>query len=53
MGEQEALFCFLDGLCGWAKIEFERHRVQDLPSTIAAVESLLKFKESPQRDKVR
>jgi len=33
-GEQDALFCFLDGLCGWSKMELERRRVQDLASAI-------------------
>ena len=42
--EQDALFCFLDGLRSWAKIELERHGVQDLTSVIAAVESLIEFK---------
>jgi len=44
MGEQEALFCFLDGLCGWAKMELERYGLQDLTSAIAAAKSLIELK---------
>jgi len=51
MGEQDVLFCLLDGLCGWAKMEFKRRGVHDLPSTIVAIESLIELKRSPLRDK--
>ena len=53
MGEQDALFRFLDGLCEWAKIELERRGVQDLAFTIAATKSLIEFKETHQRDKAK
>jgi len=43
MGEQDALFCFLDGLRGWARMELERRSVQDLASAIAAAESLIEL----------
>jgi len=49
MGEQDALFCFLGGLCGWAEMELERRGVQDLASTIAAVESLIEFKRESSK----
>ena len=49
MGEQDALFCFLDDLCGWAKIELERREVQDLTSAIAAAESLIEFIRDSQK----
>jgi len=49
MREQDSLFCFLDGLCGWAKIELERRGVQDLASVIAAAESLMEFKRDSQK----
>jgi len=52
MGEQDAVSYFLDGLCGWVKMELER-RVQDLASAIAAVESLIEYKRDHQRDKAR
>jgi len=44
MGEQDTLFYFLDGLCGWTKLELERRRVQDLAFAIVAAESLVEFK---------
>ena len=44
MGEQDTLFCFLDSLRGWAKIELEKRGVQDLTSTIPVAESLIEFK---------
>jgi len=44
MGEQDALFCFLDSLCDWAKMEPERRGVQELASMITTVESLNEFK---------
>ncbi|KAG8611914.1 hypothetical protein MANES_S041516v8 [Manihot esculenta] len=43
MGEKDALFCFLDGLTSWAKLELQRRGVQDLASAIAAAESLIEF----------
>ena len=49
MGEQDALFCFLDGLCGWAKMELERRGVQDLASAIGAAESLIEFKRDSSK----
>ena len=44
MEEQNALFCFLNGLQGWAKMELKRHKMQELASAIASVESLIEFK---------
>ena len=41
VGEQDSLFCFMDGLCAWAKMKLKRRGVQDLASTIGVVESLL------------
>ena len=49
MREQDALFYFLDGLCGWAKMELQRRSVQDLASAIAAVKTLVEFKEFPKK----
>jgi len=49
MGEQDALFCFLDGLCGWTKMELERRGVQDLASAIVAAESLIEFKRDSSK----
>ena len=49
MGKQDALFCFLDGLRGWARIELERCGVQELASTIAAVESLIELKRDSSK----
>jgi len=44
MREQDALFCFLDGLCGWVKVELERHGEQDLNSTLSLPKSPTEFK---------
>ena len=49
MGEQDALFCFLDGLRGWARMELERRGVQDLASAIAAAESLIELKRDSSK----
>ena len=49
MEEQDVLFYFLDDICGWAKMECERRRVQDLASTIAAAESLFEFKRESSK----
>jgi len=49
MGEQDALFCFLDGLRGWARMELERRGVQDLASAITAAESLIELKRDSSR----
>jgi len=49
IGEQDALFCFLDGLQGWARMELERRGVQDLASTIAAAESLIELKRDSSK----
>ncbi|KAJ7949903.1 Gag-asp_proteas domain-containing protein [Quillaja saponaria] len=43
--DKEALFTFTDGLQPWAKLELQRRGVQDLASTIAAAESLIKFRK--------
>jgi len=51
MREQDAVFCFLDGLCGWAKMKLKRRGVQDLAFTIAAAESLIKFKRESSEGK--
>ena len=45
MSEQDALFYFLDGLCGWAKMELKRRGVQDLASAIATAEALVEYKK--------
>jgi len=44
MREQYALFCFLNGLCGWAKMELERRGIQDLTSGITVTELINEFK---------
>jgi len=44
MGEQDVLFRSLDGLCGWAMLELERHGVQGLALAITSAESLIKSK---------
>ena len=49
MGEQDALFCFLDGLRGWAKMELERRGAQDLAFTIAAAETLIELKRDSSK----
>jgi len=49
MGEQDALFCFFDGLRGCAKMELERRGVQDLASAITAAESLIEFKRESSK----
>ena len=49
IGEQDALFCFLDGLCGCAKTKLERCGVQDIASAIAAAESLIEFKRDSSK----
>jgi len=49
MGEQDALFCFLDGLRGSARMELERRGVQDLSSAIAAAESLIELKRDSSK----
>jgi len=49
MGEQDTLFFFLDGLCGWAKMELERCGVQDLTSAVAVAETLIKFKRESSK----
>ncbi|KAF2282384.1 hypothetical protein GH714_044001 [Hevea brasiliensis] len=52
MGEKDALFCFLDGLSNWAKMELQRRGVQDLATAMAAAESLIEFKrKEPSKDK--
>ena len=49
IGEEVALFAFLDGLSGWAKTELERHGVQDLASVVATAESLNEYKRDSER----
>ena len=49
IGEQDALLCFLDGLCGCAKTKLERRGVQDIASAIAAAESLIEFKRDSSK----
>ena len=49
MGEQDTLFCFLDGLRGWARMELERRGVQDLASAIAATECLIELKRDSSK----
>ncbi|KAF2319762.1 hypothetical protein GH714_018609 [Hevea brasiliensis] len=52
MGEKDALFCFLDSLSNWAKLELQRRGVQDLATAMAAAESLIEFKrKEPSKDK--
>ncbi|GJW95402.1 ATP-binding cassette subfamily C member 8 [Tanacetum coccineum] len=43
LSDQDSLFYFLDGLQGWAKMELERRRVQDLSTAIAHAEALIDF----------
>ena len=45
MGQNDALFSFLDGLQNWAKMELRRRGVQDLASAIAAAESLTEYRK--------
>jgi len=52
MGEQDAL-CYFLSLCGWVKMELKRRDMQDLTSAITAAKTLVEFKRSPLRDKVR
>ena len=49
MGEQDALFCFPDGLSNWAWTELERHRVRDLGSAIATAECLVELKRDSSK----
>ena len=53
MRDHDALFCFLDGLHRWAKVELNRHKVQDLALVIVAVESLIKFKRESSKERGR
>ena len=45
VGKHGELFCFLDGLEGWAKMGLKRCGVQDLAFAIATAESLIEFKK--------
>ena len=49
MGEEDALFAFLDGLSGCAKAGLGRRGVQDLASTVFAVESLTEYKRDSSK----
>jgi len=49
MGEQDALFFFLDGLCGWAKMELKRCGVQDIVSVITVAKTLVEFKRESSK----
>ena len=49
MGEQDTLFCFLDGLRSWARMELERRGVQDFTFAIAAAESLIELKKDSSK----
>jgi len=49
MGEQDALFCFLDDPCAYDKMELETCGVQDLASAIAVAESLIEFKRKSSK----
>lgn len=53
MGEHGALFYFLDGIQGWAKMELKRPEVQAFASAIVATELLTEFKRNVGRDEVR
>ena len=44
MSEKEALFCFLDGLTRWAKLELERRGVKDLATAMAVADSQIEFR---------
>ena len=43
LSDKDQLFFFMDGLKDWARVELERRDVQDLSTTIAAVESLADY----------
>ena len=44
MSEEDKLFNFMPGLQPWAQVELRRQNVKDLPSAIAAADSLVDFK---------
>jgi hypothetical protein len=44
MSEEDKLFNFMSGLQPWAQAELRRQNVKDLPSAIAAADSLVDFK---------
>lgn len=46
LSDAEALFDFIDGLQPWARQELQRRGVQDLPSAIAAAESLQDYRRN-------
>lgn len=43
MSENEALFCFKDGLKHWEKLELDRRGVQDVATAMSVAESLTEF----------
>ena len=54
--DKEAFFAFKHGLQNWAKMEIQRHGVQDLATAISIAESLIEFrkfeKSKSHKDKV-
>lgn len=54
MSEADKLFNFMSGLQGWACLELRRQGVLDLPSAMAAAESLMDFRQpKPSAEEVR
>ena len=46
MSEEDKLFNFLSGLQPWAQTELRRQGVKDIPSAMAAAESLVDFRSA-------
>ena len=49
MWEQDALFCFFDGLSTWFRMKLERHGVLDLASAISIAECVVEFKRDSSK----
>lgn len=47
MSEEDKLFNFISGLQPWAQAELRRQNVKDLPTAIAAADSLIDYKLGP------
>ena len=47
MSEDDKLFNFMSGLQTWAQVELRRQGVHDIPSAMAAAESLADFRNTP------
>ena len=50
LGDQEALFLFMDGLKPWAKQELQRRGVQTVNQAMTVAESLVEFKRPDKGD---